>query len=86
MMRMIGAVLVAAGCAWLGFQAADGLRRRSRSLEQAAQALGVMERELELGGPPLPQLLERAARRLNLSYAELERITDQTFQEFLHHE
>ena len=26
------------------------------------------------------------ARRLNFSYAELERITDQTFQEFLHHE
>ena len=35
---------------------------------------------------PVEWILERAARRLNLSYAELERITDQTFQEFLHHE
>ena len=35
---------------------------------------------------PVERILERAAQRLNFSYADLERITDQTSQEFLHHE
>ena len=30
MIRVMGAVLVAAGAAWIGFQAAAGLRRRVR--------------------------------------------------------
>lgn len=61
MMRIMGAVLVAAVCAWLGFQAADGLRRRLQAMKQMVQALGLLERELDLGAPPLPQLLERVA-------------------------
>ncbi len=63
MLHLFGAVLLAAGCGWLGFQAAEGLRQKSRSLRQTAQALALVERELELGAPPLPQLLERVARR-----------------------
>jgi len=58
---MIGAVLVAAGAAWMGFQAASGLRDRVRALRETADGLAVLERELELNGPPLPRLLERGA-------------------------
>lgn len=61
MMRLIGAALVASGCAWLGFQAAAELRRRVRILRGLGEGLAVLERELELTAPPLPQLLERAA-------------------------
>lgn len=63
MVRLMGAVLLAAGCGYLGFQAAEGLRRRSRSLRQMARALALAEGELELGAPPLGQMLERVAER-----------------------
>lgn len=63
MMRLIGAVLVAAGGAALGFQAAAGLGRRVRALEEMCQGLALLERELELNAPPLSRLLERGAER-----------------------
>lgn len=63
MVHLIGATLLAAGCGYLGFQAAENLRRKSRSLRQMAQALALVEGELELGSPPLGQLLERVANR-----------------------
>ena len=63
MVHLMGAVLLAAGCGYLGFQAAEGLRRRSRNLSEMARALALMEGELELGSPPLGQLLERVAGR-----------------------
>ena len=55
--RLIGAVLVAAGGAWIGFQAAASLRRRVQALREMADGLAVLERELELNAPPLPRLL-----------------------------
>ena len=55
--------LVAAGCAWLGFGAAASLSRRAEGLEDMASALALLERELELGAPPLPALMEELARR-----------------------
>lgn len=61
MIRLIGAALVAAGGALLGFQAAAGLRGRVRALEQLEAGLALLERELELNLPPLPRLLERGA-------------------------
>ena len=61
MVRLIGAVLVAAGGAALGFQAAAGLGRRVRALTEMAEGLALLERELELSAPPLPRLLERGA-------------------------
>ena len=61
MLRMTGAVLVAAGAAWLGFQAAAGLRSRTRAIRDMAGGLAVLERELELNAPPLSRLLERVA-------------------------
>lgn len=63
MVHLLGAVLVAAGCAWGGFRAADGLRCKVRALEEAAQGLALLEQELELDNPPLPQLLERIIPR-----------------------
>ena len=63
MIHLVGAALVAGGCGWLGFQAAEDLRKKARSLRQMAQSLLLLERELELGEPPLQQLLERVAER-----------------------
>ena len=63
MIRLIGAVLVAAGGALLGFQAAAGLRGRVRTLGQLEDGLAVLERELELNLPTLPRLLARGAAR-----------------------
>lgn len=63
MVRLMGAVLVAAGGAALGFQAAAGLGRRVRALEEMSQGLALLERELELNAPPLSRLLERGAER-----------------------
>ena len=63
MIRLMGAVLVAAGGAYLGFQAAAALRRRVRALRQLEAGLDLLERELELNAPHLFQLLERGAAR-----------------------
>ena len=60
MVRLIGAALVAAGGGWMGIQAAAGLRRRARALRQMA-GLALLEGELELDAPPLPQLMTRGA-------------------------
>lgn len=63
MIRLMGAVLVAAGAACLGFQAAEGLHRQVRELRQMSAGLGVLEGELELNAPPLSRLLELGAGR-----------------------
>jgi len=63
MLRGIGAVLLAAGCAWLGFWVAAGMRSRVRALEDMAAGLLLLEQELELDSPPLPVLMERLASR-----------------------
>ena len=63
MIRLVGAVLVAAGCAWGGFRAADGLRGRVRALEEMGRGLALLEQELELDSPPLPQLMDRLVPR-----------------------
>lgn len=61
MIRLIGAVFIAAGGALLGFQAAAGLRRRVRAVRQMGAGLALLERELELAAPPLSRLMERGA-------------------------
>ena len=63
MIRLLGAVLVAAGCAWGGFRAADSLRNRVRALEEMGRGLALLEQELELDSPPLPRLMERLVPR-----------------------
>ena len=63
MVSLMGAALVAAGGAALGFQAAVGLRKQVRALEEMSQGLALLERELELNAQPLSRLLERGAER-----------------------
>ena len=71
MVKLLGAALVAGGCAWLGFRRALELKDRVRALEQMAGGLALVERELALGAPPLPRLLEGAAGRCAGPAAEL---------------
>lgn len=61
MVRLVGAALVAAGGALMGFQAAAELRGRVRNLDQMEAGLALLEQELELNLPPLPRLMERGA-------------------------
>ena len=61
MYHLMGAVLLAAGGAWFGFQAAAGLRQRVWALRDLAAGLALLERELELNAPPLPELMARLA-------------------------
>lgn len=63
MLRLMGAVLVAAGGATLGFQAAAGLRGQVRALREMSEGLALLERELELSVPPLSRLLTQGAAR-----------------------
>ena len=63
MMRLLGAALVALSGALLGQRAAEGLCRRERALEEMAQGLEGLERELELSAAPLPQLMDRLIPR-----------------------
>ena len=63
MVRLLGAVLVAAGAAWLGFGAAAEIGERVRALSDMAGGLAVLEQELELSGAPLPILMSHAAER-----------------------
>mgnify|MGYP001060410463 CR=1 FL=1 len=63
MVRLMGAVLIAAGCAVLGFRAAAGLQAQVRAVRQMAGGLALLEGELELSAPPLSQLMARGAAR-----------------------
>ena len=42
MVRLMGAVLVAAGCAWVGFQVFEGMRRRVAELRELARGLALV--------------------------------------------
>lgn len=63
MVRLVGAILVAAGCGWMGFRAAASLGSRVRALEDMADGLRLLEQELELDEPPLPRLMDRLIPR-----------------------
>ena len=63
MWKLLGAILLASGCGWIGFQASAALGRRVRALQVMTQSLGLLEQELELDSPPLPQLMDRLAVR-----------------------
>ena len=63
MIRLLGAVLIAFGAAWLGLSAAAELGRKVRRLEHLYIGLSLLERELWERGSPLPQVLEELARR-----------------------
>ena len=59
MMKLIGAVLVAAGGTALGLCAAERLKSRERALDEICQGLQLLEQELLLDCPPLEELFER---------------------------
>ena len=59
MLRLAGAVLLAAGPALIGFHAAGRLARRPRLLRELIAALEQMEREISFRLTPLPQLFLR---------------------------
>lgn len=63
MIRLLGATMVATGAAWMGFRASANLKSRTRALEEMAQGLALLEQELELDAPALPQLMERLIPR-----------------------
>ena len=63
MIRLIGALLLGAGGAWLGLLAAGDLRRQAGDLRQLEAGLALLEQELELSAPPLPRLLAEGAER-----------------------
>ena len=63
MVRVIGAALVAGAGGWLGFGAAAGLGVRVRALEELAEGLNLMARELELDAPALEPLMDRLIPR-----------------------
>lgn len=63
MLRLMGAICLAGGCAWAGFQASAVLRGRVRALHAMEAGLLVLEQELELEAWSLPQLMERLEER-----------------------
>ena len=62
MLKVIGGLLVLGGCWLWGFRAADELSRRVRILDEFIGAIRVLERELALFRPALPELLMRMAQ------------------------
>lgn len=62
MLKVFGGLLVLGGCCLWGFCAADELSKRVRMLEELIGAVRVLERELALFRPALPELLGRMAQ------------------------
>lgn len=71
MIHMLGAVMVAAGCIWLGNRKARQLTARVRALEALKSALELMQRELELRLTPLPQLMRALSAQTSSPAREL---------------
>lgn len=63
MLKLVGAVLLAGGAAFLGFSAAAQLERRVKALRAMLGALESLERELSFRLAPMPELLEELTRR-----------------------
>lgn len=63
MIRALGSVLVAAGAAAWGYQAALGLKKGLRALDDLLVGLTLLEGELSLNAPELAPLMEGLARR-----------------------
>lgn len=89
MLKLLGASLTAAACAWIGFRGADLLSRRCRAIRELENGLVLLEQELELHAMPLPELLERLSTRTDGCAREmftscvlgLERLEETTFSE-----
>lgn len=60
--KVLGALLVIAGCGGFGFALAAGHRREERTLRQLVNVLDYMECELQYHLTPLPELCRQAGR------------------------
>ena len=80
MLKLLGAVLLTAGAAAMGFSASAQLGRRVKSLRALLGALELAERELSFRLTPIPGLLDELSRRsqgrytLSLLYPVLYRL------------
>ena len=63
MLKLMGAVLIWAGCTAWGTQASVGLKKRTRVLRELAESLELLERELVLRHTELPVMLVMAAEQ-----------------------
>lgn len=63
MIRILGALIVAAACGGLGIRKAQLLSARVRALEALSSAMEQLERELSLRLTPLPQLMQEMKER-----------------------
>lgn len=63
MLKFLGVVLTAAGCAGLGMEKAAALRRQVRALEEVIQGLTLLENELLLRCDSLPRVMEVLSQR-----------------------
>jgi stage III sporulation protein AB len=61
--RALGAGLVVFACAGLGFQIARSYRERPRQLAELSNAVRMLRAEIEYSLTPLPQALDKVARR-----------------------
>ena len=71
MLKLLGAIMAAAGCAGLGLSRDRQLREGVRTLDQLIRGLALLEGELALRCQPLPQLLEGLARRCSGTAGQL---------------
>lgn len=72
--KLLGAALVVAAGAGVGWQQAARLERRVRELRSLTLALRVLEKEIAVGATPLPLALERAAGVAEPAVARLLRV------------
>ncbi len=63
--KLIGAMLTFAACAYLGFSRAAAYTKGERQLQQLILALEFMQRELEFRMPPLEELCALTAGQVN---------------------
>ena len=61
-LRILGAVLIVAGCGSVGFLMAYHYRKEIHYLQQLSQILGAMICELDFRMTPLPQLIQNAVQ------------------------
>lgn len=62
-MKWVGVLLICGGCLWWSMRACRRRQLTLLVLEDMARAVEYLERELELGRRPLPELLERLSER-----------------------
>ena len=63
-LRLMGAILVVAGCGAVGFSVAAGYRREEQALQRLLQALEIMICELRYRNTALPELCAMAAQQV----------------------